>query len=202
MTRAAPLDEIVIGRRSIRRFLPRPLSSVEIDSLIQLARWAPSPHNAQPWRFTHVVGPAKAKLAAAMGRRLSLDMRAEGATRQEIAEAVERSSTRLGGAPNVMLCSLVTDGLKMTGRSRHDRLELQMAVQSVGCVLQTLLLTAWEQGIGTCWMAAPMYCPKEVRAVLELPREYRPQALVLLGWPDGPGRTRPRLPLGSIVAST
>lgn len=74
-----------------------------------------------------------------------------------------------------------------------------MAVQSVGAVLQTLFLLAFERGLGTCWMAAPMYCPDEVRSALSLPQNYEPQALVLMGYPAREGKMRARRPLGEVV---
>jgi nitroreductase len=67
-----------------------------------------------------------------------------------------------------------------------------MAVQSVGAVLQSLFLLAHERGLGTCWMAAPMYCPAAVRAVLALPDAEQPQALVLMGYAAGEGKRRAR----------
>jgi nitroreductase len=74
-----------------------------------------------------------------------------------------------------------------------------MAVQSVGAALQTLFLLAHERGIGSCWMAAPMYCPEAVRDALSLPESFAPQALVLLGYACRPGKVRPRRPLGEVI---
>jgi nitroreductase len=74
-----------------------------------------------------------------------------------------------------------------------------MAVQSVGAVLQTLFLAACEVGIGSCWMAAPMYCPEVVREVLSLPSSYVPQALALLGYESAPGSLRPRRGFDEVV---
>jgi nitroreductase len=87
---------------------------------------------------------------------------------------------------------LVTDGLVEYADDRMQTLEWQMAVQSVGAVLQSLFLLAHARGLGTCWMAAPMYCPDEVRAALGLPEEQHPQALVLIGYPAHPGKRRER----------
>jgi nitroreductase len=74
-----------------------------------------------------------------------------------------------------------------------------MAVQSVGSALQTLFLLAHARGIGSCWMAAPMYCPEIVREVLSLPDTYVPQALALLGYAENPGTIRPRRPFEQVV---
>ena len=48
-------------------------------------------------------------------------------------------------------------------------------------------------------MAAPMYCPEDVRRLLHLPEQLRPQALALLGYPAEAGRIRPRRPMQTVL---
>ena len=47
--------ETIKTRRSIRKFLDRPLSKELIIEILEAARWAPSGLNNQPWRFLVVV---------------------------------------------------------------------------------------------------------------------------------------------------
>lgn len=167
--------------------------------LIAVADWSPSPHNSQPWRFTVLSEGKKQELAQSMAERLVADLQKTSVTAEEIERQVSKSRSRIVSAPNATVCSIVPEGLKLWGDLRANDLEYQMAVQSVGAVLQTLFLAAWERGIGTCWMAAPLYCQDTVRACLSLPDEYAPQALVLMGYPAGEGRVRPRRPLHEIA---
>jgi F420 biosynthesis protein FbiB-like protein len=168
--------------------------------LLEEARWAPSPHNSQPWRFTVLFErEARDRLAIAMADRLAEELRRDGLGLPLIARQTERSRTRISAAPVVILCSLVREGLVEYPDGLRNRLEWQMAVQSVGAVLQTLFLLAWERGLGSCWMAAPMYCPEVVRASLGLPADLAPQALALLGYPAQDGKVRERRPLGEVV---
>jgi coenzyme F420-0:L-glutamate ligase/coenzyme F420-1:gamma-L-glutamate ligase len=191
--------ELVTSRRSIRQFTSDVIDEHTLCELIELARWAPSPHNAQPWRFTILRPTARERLAHAMAERLRVELAATGMPATTIERLTMRSVQRITSAPGALLCSLVRDGLALYQDERRDTLEFEMAVQSVGAVLQTLFLAAWEQGIGSCWMAAPMYCPDVVRSVLDLPADYEPQALALLGYPAAPGRVRERQPLERIV---
>jgi nitroreductase len=48
------LLELVKTRRSIRRFKPDPIPREYIDKIIEVARWAPSGFNMQPWEFVVV----------------------------------------------------------------------------------------------------------------------------------------------------
>ncbi len=45
------LLELVKKRRSIRRFRPEPIPDEYVDKIIEVARWAPSGANSQPWEF-------------------------------------------------------------------------------------------------------------------------------------------------------
>ena len=48
------LLDLVKKRRSIRRFKPDPVPEGYIDQIIEVARWAPSSLNQQPWEFVIV----------------------------------------------------------------------------------------------------------------------------------------------------
>ncbi len=193
------IGDALLLRRSIRRFEARPLSRQDILNLIDLARWAPSPHNSQPWRFTVLSFEARRRLAVAMATKLQVDLQRAGVDQQQIERQTGRSHERITSAPAAVLLSLVTDGLVLVGQEREDGLEFQMAVQSTGAALENLFVAAAGKGIGTCWMAAPMYCAQEVVEALDLPRDYRPQALILLGYPASEPNPRPRLPLDKVV---
>ena len=51
------LLELVKMRRSIRRFKPDPVPDEYIDRIIEVARYAPSGFNMQPWEFVVVKKP-------------------------------------------------------------------------------------------------------------------------------------------------
>lgn len=194
------LPDLVLSRRSVRSFKEETVPQSVIRDLLADALWAPSPHNAQPWRFTVLSRrDDKERLAAAMAARLADELRADGLPAEQIRRQTARSQERIIGAPIAILCSLEGDGLVPYRDERRNALEWEMAVQSVGAVLQTLFLLAHERGIGSCWMAAPMYCPEVVRKALSLPATYVPQALALLGYAANPGKVRPRRSLDAVA---
>ena len=51
------VETAIRTRRTHKAFAPEPLERAEIESLLELARWAPNHHLTAPWRF-RVVGPA------------------------------------------------------------------------------------------------------------------------------------------------
>jgi F420 biosynthesis protein FbiB-like protein len=197
---ADALRHTILTRRSIRAFRDEPVPRDTVREILRDVQWAPSPHNSQPWRFTVLHSPDdKARLAGAMAARLAEELRIDGLPEDRIEAQTTRSRQRIGRAPAVILCSLDRDGLVEYPDERRNNLEWEMAIQSVGAALQTLFLLASERGIGSCWMAAPMYCPDVVRDALGLPDTQFPQALALLGYPEHPGKIRPRRSFDDVV---
>jgi len=45
------LLDLIMQRRSVRKYLSKEVPSVEIERLLEAARWAPSGGNMQPWQF-------------------------------------------------------------------------------------------------------------------------------------------------------
>lgn len=194
------IDALLRERRSIRRFRPTPVPRDVIDEVLRAALWAPSPHHAQPWRLTVLTSRGtRVRLGTAMAAKLAEELQADGVDPEPIGRQTARSVSRISDAPVIVVLSLVREGLVSFSDKRRDDLEWEMAVQSVGALLQSLFLAAHARGIGSCWMAAPMYCPEEVRATLRLPDIFVPQALALLGYPENPGKLRERRPFEDLV---
>ena len=60
------IDEAIRSRRSVRRFLPTPVSAASIRHILELAARAPSGNNVQAWRVHVVTGAALRRLGQAM----------------------------------------------------------------------------------------------------------------------------------------
>lgn len=61
---ASTVEEAIVTRRSVRRFLPRPVERRTVERLLAVASRAPSGTNIQPWRVYVVAGEVKDKLSA------------------------------------------------------------------------------------------------------------------------------------------
>ncbi|QLH25427.1 nitroreductase [Streptomyces sp. Rer75] len=62
-TTASPFTDIVRSRRSVRKFLPAPLSPSDIRGVLEDAQTAPSNCNTQPWTVHVVSGAARDALS-------------------------------------------------------------------------------------------------------------------------------------------
>jgi coenzyme F420-0:L-glutamate ligase/coenzyme F420-1:gamma-L-glutamate ligase len=194
------LADVIPERRSIRRYQPAPIPDALIERLLAAACWAPSAHNRQPWRFAVLRDAApKARLAQAMGARLAADRRRDGDDPTAIAADVARSHARISGAPAVVAACLTLADMDRYPDPARAAAEHLMAVQSTAMAVQNLLLAAAAEGLGACWMCAPLFCPDAVRAALALPDDWQPQALVTLGHPASAGKPATRRPLAELV---
>ncbi len=176
--------DIMLTRRSIRRYTDRPVPRDVIESLLTAASWAPSAHNRQPWRFAVVTQTeTREQLARAMGERLRADLSADHAPPDLIEKDTARSFARITGAPVLIMACLSEVDMDRYPDQKRTNAETLMAAQSTAMAVQNLLLAAHDHGLGACWMCAPLFCPDVVLSVLDLPADWQPQALITLGYP-------------------
>jgi coenzyme F420-0:L-glutamate ligase/coenzyme F420-1:gamma-L-glutamate ligase len=188
------------GRRSVRRFRPDSVAPELIDRVLQVACRAPSAHNRQPWRFVVLPpGPARGDIAAALAREFQRDLAADGLPAAEVEARVRRAVDRLTSAPAAVLLCMTMDGMDRYPDPRRHQAERDMAMQSAALAGGQLLLAAHAEGLGACWMCAPLFAPQVVRQCLDLPEVWEPQALILLGRPACETPETPRLPQDETV---
>ncbi|MBI3241303.1 MAG: nitroreductase family protein [Chloroflexi bacterium] len=194
------LDQAIRSRRSIRRYTAEPVSVEIVERVLTAAIWAPSAHNRQPWRFVAIqTDSAKQTLAGAMGDRLRADRLADGDPVEAVEADVARSRARILSAPVVIAVCLSMADMDHYPDTRRKKAEYTMAAQSVAMAVQNLLLAAHAEGLGACWMCAPLFCPDAVREALGLPDDWEPQALITLGYPADGGKPASRKPLEAVM---
>jgi F420 biosynthesis protein FbiB-like protein len=194
--------EIVRGRRSVRAFRPEPLAREQIEAVLEAARWAPSPHGRQPWRFVVVqAAAAKERLANAMGAEWRAQLALDGQDAATIEARFRKSHERITGAPAVIVPCLYLADLDAYPDPERQAAETTMAVQSLGCAVQNMLLAAYSMGFDGGWMCAPLFCQGAVRAALGLDAALHPHALIPLGYAASDPVRRPRRPLAELVVA-
>jgi coenzyme F420-0:L-glutamate ligase/coenzyme F420-1:gamma-L-glutamate ligase len=180
-----PVADVIGQRRSVRHFGPEPVERSLVRELVALACKAPAPHHSRPWRFAYVAtAAAKERLSEAMAEAWLEDLKAEEAPVIEVQQQVERSREQITGAPALLVSCIVLDEAKEQPDFERRAAERDLFVQSLGAALQNLLLAAVERGLVGYLKGAPLFCGPAVREALELPDEWEPAFLVLLGHPQ------------------
>ncbi len=176
--------EIMMSRRSIRRYTNESVEDSLIKKILTAAIWAPSAHNRQPWRFVVVTDSVvKRRLVSEMGKRLRKDLEADQIDQAIIETDVARSFKRITSAPVLVLISMSKIDMDIYQDLQRQENETIMAIQSTAMAGQNLMLAAHSFGIGTCWLCAPLFCPGVVKEVLNLPQDWEPQGLITMGFP-------------------
>jgi F420 biosynthesis protein FbiB-like protein len=182
-------------RRSVRKYLDRPVPKDAIEEFLAVAGWAPSAHNAQPWRFIVLADVSvKRKLAEAMAESWAADMAKDGTTVEP--QKLKIRAERFATAPVLILACLTMDGMRKFPDERRQNIEQDLAMQSFGAALQNLLLAAHVKGLGSCWFGAPAFCKETVRTMLKIPDNVEPEALIMIGYPAEKPTMPPRKLLG------
>jgi F420 biosynthesis protein FbiB-like protein len=186
-------------RRSIRRFDDSVIPPETLQRVLEAATMAPSAHNRQPWRFVILTAlDDKRSLANTLGEELREDRLADGDDPGQIEKDVTQSIERITKAPVVVIACLSMEAMDVYADERRKTAEYIMAVQGVSMAAQNLLLAAHAEGLGACWLCAPLFTKDEVREELSLPDGWDPQGLIILGYPADAGKDRPRRPIEEV----
>lgn len=208
---ARVLDQILVGRRSIRRFrADRRPDRAAIEALLAAAITAPSASNKQPWRFLVVRDPqvrqdmaaavraAVARVAAAVEPAYEDSFRAYGDyfTRFEDAPVVIAALARA----SPLLSNMTASGsLQPEDRRAIAAMEERSAWVSVGLAIENLLLAAHAAGLGASGMTGPLIAEGALKEILGVRASWCIAALIPVGYPDeAPAPTR-RKPLDKVA---
>ncbi|HEY0753583.1 MAG TPA: nitroreductase family protein [Ktedonobacteraceae bacterium] len=198
--RTGTLEELIQGRRSVRQYRSTPVTRAQLERVLEAARWAPSPHGRQPWRFVVLTRPdLKERLADFMGETWQKNLRMDGQDAKIVNTRLEKSRQRILLAPALIVPCLYLAELDDYPDEQRQEDETTMAIQSLGAAIQNMLLMAYKLGLDGGWMCAPLFCPEVVCEALELDTRLIPHALITLGYAAADPKRRERRPLNELV---
>jgi nitroreductase len=196
------LQEAVLGRRSIRQFLPRPVPDELIRDLIAKSLWSPSWGNTQPWEIVVGTGESLAKFkkknrdAFLEGKSSTTDIPMPQAWPDHNKLRYKELGKSVLGALSIpredqqaridhfAWMFTLFDAPAMVLFTLDKTLLLEYAMLDVGLILQTFCLLAHEKGLGTCVLAVSIMYPEIAREVFSIPDTKRLVIGTALGWPD------------------
>jgi nitroreductase len=164
------VDEAIRDRRTHKVFEPRPVPRETLDELLEVARWAPSHHLTNPWRF-RVVGPAAlAQLKEAAG---------------------PEAAAKLDRAPTLIAASSV---------GSDDPIQDQEDQYATACAVYAVLLAAHRRGLASYWRTPGVLRTEAGQRAVQIPTDEHVIALIHLGWPRQAKEPPERLAPGEYVA--
>lgn len=169
------LKQAITTRRSVRKYKSEPVPEQTVKELLELAAWAPSGMNTQPWLYVVLEGKDYLKDLSDKCKAYLLDIMEELPALQSYRTTLANPDSNIFyGAPELVL--IYGDQNAFTYPN-----DCSMAALN-------LMLAAWDRGIGSCWIGfARAYCgTPEFKIELKVPPEYQLVAPVILGYPADP----------------
>ena len=167
-------------RRSIRKYIDKPVEDEKIIQLLESARLAPSGSNTQPWHFIIV----KSEI-----------------TRDKLAEASHKQKWMFS-APVFIVCVAdircrISEEVGISIIEDSPQAELKQIIRDTSISIGHILLEADNLGLGTCWVA--WFTQEEIRPILNIPDDKYVVGVITVGYANEMPEARPRKKLEEIV---
>lgn len=174
--------DAIKSRRAVREYTDVPITRETIERLIGAAILAPSAMNLQPWAFAAILNRAAIPGYSRRIKDWLLANFSQTSLPPSLRELIEPASYHvLHEAPAMVL---------VLAKSRDPQ-----AVEDCCLAAENLMLSARDEGLGTCWigLARPWFNLPATKRELGLPEQYEVVAPIIIGhpktWPESHGRS-------------
>lgn len=189
----------IYDRRSIRKFIDKPIPQEDIADIIQSGLKAPSSKNRQPWRYIVVQGNAKKKM---------LKVFRQGIEREETGNALLPQSKQhisaakhtvdiMAGAPVIVFVVNTLGKNILEDLTPEEHIFEICNIQSISASIENMLLTATGKGIGSLWICDIYFAYSELCEWLGSDGQLI--AAIAFGYPNESPNERPRKKIEDIV---
>ncbi|HLC58708.1 MAG TPA: nitroreductase family protein [Candidatus Nanoarchaeia archaeon] len=166
------LDKVIKERISVRKYKKLEVPWYLVAECLDAATYAPSSGNVQNWRFVVVKDKTK---------------------REIVLKYCQEQYWALNAPVLIVVCS----ELDKIGKLFGVRGEALYAVQNCAAAIENLLLKAHEVGLGGVWIGD--FDEMQLKDLLGISPEVRPQAVIALGFSDENEKKANRDPLDNVV---
>jgi nitroreductase len=183
------LLELVRARRSVRAFTDRPVSEEAVQKVIEVARWAPSGANSQPWEFIVIRDQAtKDKMAVWARKHQELGHEAELTRPEELrwpSAARPVSDPVFKSTPVLILVIGDPRVSKSFPLLTCIEREEQNFVSALANAFLLMTMAATSLGLGSHWasLVGSAYPSAMIADLLGIPAGYRIYDMLGLGYP-------------------
>ena len=189
----------IYDRRSIRKFLEKPISKEDMTDIIQSGLKAPSSKNRQPWKYIVVQGKAKEEMLNIFRRGIQREEHEDALlpqSRQHIA-AARHTVHIMAEAPVIVFVVNSLGKSILEDLMPEERISEICNIQSVSASIQNMLLAATEKGIGSLWICDIFFAYAELCEWLDSDGQLI--AAIAFGYPDEFPEGRPRKGVDDVV---
>lgn len=168
--KAKIVQEVILNRRSVRKFNNEKISPKDLGDLIEAGIYAPSGSNSQNQRF--LILNDKREISDFTLNRYRLS---------------NIKHNWMGDA------SIIIIVFADTSKGAQGKLWKNLSIQNVAASIQNILLLATAKGIGSCWISLWSEMDntdhgkkpwKNILSNYQIPSTYQPYGMILLGYPQ------------------
>jgi nitroreductase len=168
--------EVVVKRRSIRKFKEKPVPEEALNKVLEAGRWAPSAGNIQPWHFivitNAIIKGRIAKTCTEFSRKAWANFSPETA----------RYLAARGGSWDKSAMAKIPVLIAVCYSVRKQMRE-ELILGSAWCAIENMLLAATAEGLGSCiYTFYGLEEEKQIKEILGVPENHRIAALIQLGY--------------------
>ena len=179
-------------RRSIRKYISKPVDKKLINEILSAAVLAPSAKNRQPWKFIVYSAGSKDELLNAMEKGL-IKTKAELSNMPNSEYLLSDAFNTLRimrEAPTVIMVLNTNGSSPFADIDTFARITEICDSLSIGAAIENMLLKATELGLGTLWIANTCYAYNELADFIGTTDQLI--GAVALGYADEAPAPRPR----------
>jgi nitroreductase len=195
--------EAILGRRSTRAFLDEPVSEADLRAILEVARWAPSGGNCQPWHVFALSGDSMARFRKEMAALMETEPLGEAPPFPVYPPGIkEPYRTRRFECGEALYRAIDIPREDRHGRLRHlaknfdffgapaalfFALDQQMGPGQwahLGMLMQSIALVAEARGLATCMQEAWMTRHALIRRFFDVPEELQLYCGMAIGRAD------------------
>jgi len=165
------LKQAIRARRAVRSYTRQVVQEQDLHRLLDAAVRAPNARNEQPWSFAIVQNRDLLQRYSDLTKaRLCADGAAESPARRALLHN-PRFDLFYGAGTLIVICGRVDD---------------EYAEADCWLAAENLMLTACDLGLGSCPVgsAAAVLNSVQVKAELDIPRDFAAIAPIVVGYPD------------------
>jgi nitroreductase len=168
-------SQAIDKRKSIRSFENKPVPKALLRKLIKDAAKAPSSGNWQPWEFHVIVsGKIRDKVSRILNKVLAKERNEISKLSGKLQKVIHGFYGDLGGCQNIIFVYMD----KNENWSNRDS-----KIMSVSAAVENLMLSAVNNGLGTCWVGSFRVVQKDISSVLGICENKELVAGILVGYP-------------------
>lgn len=173
------IDEVIRGRRAIRKYQQKDIPDSLIHELLDLARSAPSSMNGQPWHFIVIKNDRTKKEIAEIKNRYC---------------PPEKQAYKADFLKNAPVIIVVCVDIQ-----KSYKREIENGILAAAHIM----LGAYGRGLGsvimTAYSADEPRISEEIRKILDIPEGFNPITIIPIGYPDEAPEPKELRPLEEMI---